>query len=59
MKARAVRLFSDIEAGCDRKPGDVFECSEERFAALNSTRYGVLVEKAAAPKKARKARNEE
>ena len=51
MKAKAIKKFYDIEAGVDRAADDEFECTEARFKAINSTQYGVLAEKVAAPRK--------
>ena len=44
MKAKVVTPFQDKEANTLRKSGEVFECSDSRFSAINSTEYGVLVE---------------
>lgn len=60
MKARVVSEFLDVEAKCDRSVGDEFECSKERFDAINSTKFGTLVEEVkpaakAARQRARKA----
>lgn len=44
MKARVIVPIFDGTAGCPRKPGDVFEVSEERFAEMNSTAAGTVVE---------------
>ena len=57
MKVKAIKLFEDIEAKVDRRPGDVWEVDEARFESLNSTKYGQLVEaveeKKPAPKRTR------
>ena len=44
MKVKAIKLFEDIQAKVDRKPGDVWEVDEARFESLNSTEFGQLVE---------------
>ena len=44
MKAKVVTPFQDKEANILRKRGEVFECSDARFSAINSTEYGILVE---------------
>ena len=59
-------LFHDIEADVDRNPGDEFEVTPERLAAINSAGFGELaraVEEApeakapkAAPRRTRKAK---
>lgn len=36
MKAKVIVPFTDLKAGCERERGDVFECSKERFAEINS-----------------------
>lgn len=42
----------DLETKALRKAGETFEVTEERFKALNATRYGTLaVEVKEAPKK--------
>ena len=54
MKVKAIKLFEDIQAKVDRKPGDVWEVDEARFEALNSTEFGKLVEAVEEPKPAPK-----
>ncbi|MGI6634186.1 MAG: hypothetical protein ACOX7B_03320 [Christensenellales bacterium] len=44
MKVRAIKLFMDKQGKCLRYPGSEFEASEERVAAINSTKAGQLVE---------------
>lgn len=57
MMVKATAHFYDVAAGVDRKPGDAFEVSQERYKALNGTEYGVLVSQAEdAPKAAPRAR---
>lgn len=45
MKVRAKAPFLDLRENVDRKPGEVFECSEERFEEINATRFGTLAER--------------
>lgn len=45
MKVRAKAPFLDLRENVDRKPGEVFECSDERFEEINSTRFGTLAER--------------
>lgn len=52
MRVRCVRDFHDLQAGVRRSFGDVFECTAERFAEINSAGYGELVE-AVRPRKKR------
>lgn len=47
MKARAKAPFLDLQENVDRATGEVFECSEERFEEINSTRFGTLAERVA------------
>ena len=47
MKVRAKAPFLDLQENVDRATGDVFECSEERFEEINSTRFGTLAERVA------------
>lgn len=58
MKAVCIRSFFDKKAGKKREEGEEFTVSSERFAEINSTKWGVLVEEApqkrAAGKKAAK-----
>lgn len=56
MRARATKPFFDIKEKADRAAGDVFECSEERFAEINSTAHGTLCEAVEEPKPARRRR---
>lgn len=52
MRAKATKDFKDLEAKTLRKAGETFEVTEERFKALNATRYGTLAtEVKEAPKK--------
>lgn len=44
MKVRAVRRFRDKKAQVQREAGDEFIVSKERFAEINSSRHGRLVE---------------
>ena len=44
MLVRCVRRFRDLEAGTIREGGATFEATKERVDAINSTRYGHLVE---------------
>lgn len=50
MKARALKFFHDAEEGVNRRPGDEFECTAKRLAAINSTGAGELAEKVASRK---------
>lgn len=64
MEARCVTPFFDKQEGKDREPGEVFECTDERFKAINATEFGVLAEAVAQPKaqakpRARKATKKE
>lgn len=43
MKARVIREFFDVEADRVRKEGEAFEVTPERFNAINSTRWGLLI----------------
>lgn len=54
----AVRPFEDLVEKVDRKPGERWEVSPERFEAINSTVYGELVIQVdkLKPKPSRKAR---
>lgn len=55
MRAMATKDFMDLEAKAFRKAGETFEVTEERFKALNATRYGTLATEAKeAPKKPKK-----
>jgi len=52
MRAKATEDFMDKEAKTLRKAGETFDVTEERFRAINATRYGTLaVEVKEAPKK--------
>lgn len=51
MRARVLRDFNDLKEGVVRRKGDVFEVDEERFAQINATKHGKLVEKAPKAKK--------
>lgn len=44
MRVRCVRGFNDKKSGGRREEGDVFTVSAERFAEINSTKWGTLVE---------------
>ncbi len=62
MKAKCIFPFFDYEAKCDREVGDVWECSKERFEAMNATAFGILVEEVKekkAPKKPAKKADKE
>lgn len=50
MIVQAIKEFRDLESGTLRKGGDRFEVTPERFAALNSSRYGELVREVEAPR---------
>lgn len=54
MKVKTVVDFIDKEAKVNRAVGEVFECSKERFAAINGTQYGVLIEQVQEEKPAAK-----
>lgn len=45
MKVRAIAPFYDLKEKCDRKPAEVFDCTEARFKELNTTEYGTLAER--------------
>lgn len=47
MVVKAVKVFHDKKEGVTRNVGDTFTVSEERYKELNSTQFGVLVEKVA------------
>lgn len=49
MRVEAMRRFRDLQAGCARKQGEVFETSEKRLEELNGTRFGQLVKPLARP----------
>lgn len=60
MRAKATEDFMDKEAKTLRKAGETFDVTEERFKALNATRYGTLaVEVKEAPKKPKRKSTEE
>lgn len=59
MKCKTVKRFFDIEAKCQREVGDTFECSAERFKAINSTAHGTLAEEVKATRSRKKASEEE
>lgn len=44
MLVRCLRTFLDLETGEMRNVGERFEVTAERLSAINSTRYGQLVE---------------
>ena len=44
MKLKVLRKFRDREAGVLRRPGDVFDVTEERAEQLRSAFSGTLVE---------------
>lgn len=45
MLAECVNTFLDLETGELREVGERFETTQERFSAINSTKYGKLVKK--------------
>lgn len=51
MKARVLMGFYDMAEGVDRKPGDVFEATEERIAEINGKLDGYVAAVAEPPKK--------
>lgn len=52
MKAKVLKGFYDKEAGhVYREPGETFELTQARLAAINAAGHGELVEKVAAPRK--------
>jgi len=51
MKAKVLKPFIDMKEGITRSPGDTFSLSEERFAEINSTRFGCFVEAVEEPVK--------
>jgi hypothetical protein len=52
MLVEAITRFRDLEANEYREAGERFEVSNERYEAINGTRYGRLVEEV--PTKRRK-----
>jgi hypothetical protein len=58
MRAVCVREFMDLKENVLRKEGETFTVSAERFAQINSTKYGTLAEKAK-PKQAAGEQTEE
>ena len=44
MIVECIKRFKDLETNEMREAGDRFEVSSGRFAAINGTRYGKLVE---------------
>lgn len=44
MRVKTLRTFMDLKENKERKAGDTFKVSQERFKELNSTKYGTLVE---------------
>lgn len=54
MKAIAILPFDDLQDGVSREPGDVFECTAERFEQINSTEFGQLAKAAESSKQAAK-----
>lgn len=68
MTAECIVSFKDIEAGRLREAGERFEVTPERFKAINSTRYGILVKevdepteetKSEKPKRTRRTKTQE
>lgn len=64
MTAECIVSFKDIEAGVLRETGERFEVTPERFKAINSTKYGILVKEVEEPvdekpKRTRKAKVQE
>lgn len=55
MYARVNRSFRDLKEGVDRKEGDVFELTAERFADINR-KLNAYVTECDAPKAAAKPR---
>jgi len=45
MKVKVIKKFLDKEEKKNRKVGEIFETSEKRFKEINSTSWGILVEK--------------
>ena len=43
MKVASIFPFFDADKKCKRRIGDSWECSKERFEAINSTVFGTLV----------------
>lgn len=46
MRVKTLRTFMDLKDNKERKEGDIFTVSQERFKEINSTKYGILVEDA-------------
>lgn len=44
MKARVIADFKDLKENVNRKIGDEFILSQERFKEINGTEFGTLVE---------------
>lgn len=51
MKAKVKRNFVNKYSKNLHEKGDILEISEKRFEEINSTKYGILVEKVKEPKK--------
>lgn len=63
MIVRALKTFRDLKEGTVREAGDTFEVSVDRFAQINGTKYGKLVEAkpeevAEQPKRQRRSRKQ-
>ena len=52
MRVEALIEFLDIKANKNRKQGEQFECSEERYNDFVNSKFGKLVKNLDAPKKA-------
>lgn len=50
MKVRALTVFEDLQEHTDRRPGDIFEVTKERFEQINSKYDHALVEAIEEPK---------
>lgn len=51
MRVKATRAFQDLEAGCRRERGVVFDVTDERGGHLVSLDMAMAVEEAEKPKK--------
>ena len=51
MYVRCIKRFRDLKAGAMREVGDEFDVTAERMEELNSTQFGILVERARKPRR--------
>lgn len=57
MKVRAIKPFRDLEEGVERKEGEQWDVTEERYEHINSVYSFPLVEKVS-PRRGRKKAEE-